>query len=379
MQVLITKLDHYGRGITKINDKIAFIENALPNEIVEVSITKENKKYIEGNATKIITPSKNRINSLCPYYQECGGCQLDHLSFKEENKFKEQKVKEIISKFAKIDKIEIKDIIFDEPYHYRNKVTLHQVNHKIGYYKKKTNTIIPIKSCNLLNNKLNDYLKNINTKNQEVILRLGNKTNEILDSTKDNKIISYIGNKKYQISKQSFFQVNSTITEKLYNNIKEEVNNSNAKNILDLYCGTGTIGIYISDRKNHVLGIESCKEAIDDAKKNKELNNAKNCTFKLGKVEDLTQEISKKYDTVIVDPPRSGLNKKVISKLLEITPNTIIYVSCDPVTLGRDLNNLKEKYEIKYIRPYNMFPRTYHVECLTVLHLKKNKKSIDLK
>ena len=103
---------------------------------------------------------------------------------------------------------------------------------------------------------------------------------------------------------------------------------------------------------------------------NKKLNNAKNCTYKLGRVEDLTKEITEEYDTAIIDPPRSGLHKKVVEKLLEITPQNLIYISCDPVTLARDLNLLKEKYQITYIRPYNMFPRTYHVECLCLLKRK---------
>ena len=135
----------------------------------------------------------------------------------------------------------------------------------------------------------------------------------------------------------------------------------------DLYCGTGTIGIYICESVNKVLGIESCKDAVDDANYNKELNNATNCTYKLGKVENLTKEITSEYDTAIIDPPRSGLDKNVIKKLLEIKPKTLIYVSCDPVTLARDLNLLKEKYNIEYIRPYNMFPRTYHVETVCLL------------
>ena len=371
MKVEITKLDHYGRGVSRLNNKIVFIENALPHEIVEIEIIKEHKKYIEAKTTKIIKPSEDRITPPCPYYEKCGGCNLEHISFLKENEFKEEKVKEIIEKFAKTNKNIVKDIVYDEPYHYRNKVTLHQINNKLGFYEKKTNNIIPIKECLLLNKELNKYLKNIKSKNNEIILKIGNKTNEILDSTKNIKnIISYIGSKKYRLSEKSFFQVNNVITEKLYNNIKDEIIKNNSKNVLDLYCGTGTIGIYISDNVDKVLGIELCKEAIEDANYNKKLNNCNNITFKLGKVEDLTKDLTKDYDTVIVDPPRNGLDKKVTNKLLEILPKTIIYVSCDPITLARDLSILKEKFNIKYIRPYNMFPRTYHVENICILNKK---------
>ena len=356
-----------------IEKKICFVENALPKEIVEINITKETKKYFLAETTKIIKESPDRITPVCPYYNSCGGCNLDHVSFEKENEFKEEKVKEIMNKFAKIPNEKIKHIIYDKPYHYRNKITLHTDSRKIGLYQKESNTIIPITKCLLLNDKLNEVLENIKPKNnKDIVLKVGNKTDEILSpENKKNYIISYIGNKKYKVSEKSFFQVNSVITEKLYNELKQIIQEKKSKNVLDLYCGTGTIGIYIHEFTNKVLGIESCKEAIEDANYNKELNNATNCTYKLGKVENLTKEITSEYDTAIIDPPRSGLDKKVIKKLLEIKPKTLIYVSCDPVTLARDLNLLKEKYNIEYIRPYNMFPRTYHVECCTLLSLKK--------
>ena len=371
MKVAIEKLDHYGRGITKINDKICFVENALKEEVVEIKIIKETKKYILASTTKIIKESKDRVAPSCPYSNLCGGCHLDHLSFEKENEFKESKVTEIIKKFTKIKDVTIKNIIYDEPYHYRNKITLHSKDDKVGLYEQKSNTIIPIKSCLLVNKKLNEEIKNVLPSKEDIILRIGNKTEEILNqNNKKENITSYIGNKKYQVSAQSFFQVNSTITEKLYDEIKSIIQERNSKNVLDLYCGTGTIGIYVSDIVDNVLGIESCKEAVIDANTNKELNKATNCTYKLGKVEDLTKEITNEYDTAIIDPPRSGLHKKVVEKLLEITPKNLIYVSCDPITLARDINLLKEKYEVEYIRPYNMFPRTYHVECVCLLNLR---------
>ena len=377
MQVIIEKLDHYGRGITKIKNKICFVENALPQEEVEVNIIKETKKYFLAEVTKILKENPNRIVSLCPYYNSCGGCNLDHLSFEKENEFKEEKVKEIMNKFAKIPNEKIKPIIYDKPYHYRNKITLHTDGRNIGLYQKGSHNIISITNCLLLNDKLNQKLKDIKENNKgEIILKIGNKTEEILSpGNKKNYIISYISNKKYKVSEKSFFQVNSMITEKIYDEVKQIIQKKQSKNVLDLYCGTGTIGIYIHELVNKVLGIESCKEAVEDAKENKNLNNASNCTYKLGKVENLTKEITKEYDTAIIDPPRSGLDKKVVEKLIEIKPKTLIYVSCDPVTLARDLNVLQENYEVIYIKPYNMFPRTYHVECLSLLQLKRNSKT----
>lgn len=373
MKVKIEKLDHFGRGITRINNKICFVENALPEEIVDIEIIKETKKFFLAKTKKILTKSPDRIDTVCPYVNLCGGCNLAHLSFSKENAFKKQKITEIMQKFANIESSKVKDIVAIDPYNYRNKIILHQKNQEIGLYQKETNKIIPISYCYLIDDKLNAELKElVPTTNTEITLKLGNKTGEILNSnkSKSKQIISYIGNKPYQVSLASFFQVNSKITEKLYNEVKEIIVKNKSQKVLDLYCGAGTIGIYISDIVNKVLGIESCKEAIIDANKNKELNNAKNCHYKLGKVEELTKEITNEYDTAIIDPPRAGLNKKVVEKLLEITPKNLIYISCDPTTLARDLKLLQEKYNLEYIRPYNMFPRTYHIESLAFLKRK---------
>ena len=141
-------------------------------------------------------------------------------------------------------------------------------------------------------------------------------------------------------------------------------------NTLDLYCGTGTIGIYVSKYTNHVLGIDCNQSNILDANKNKELNKVENIEFIASKVEDVIENIKDKYDLIIVDPPRAGLDPKTIKTIKEMSPINIIYVSCDPVTLMRDLNILKEHYNIVEITPFNMFPRTYHCESITVLERK---------
>ncbi|MBR2828028.1 MAG: class I SAM-dependent RNA methyltransferase, partial [Bacilli bacterium] len=158
MKVKIEKFDHFGRGITYINDKIAFIENALPQEIVEIKITKENKKYLEGKVIEIIEKSPIRIEEECPYSKICGGCQLNHICYNEENKYKEEKVKEIINHTLKED-INIKKISYHDRNNYRNKITLHGKDGVIGLYQEKTNEIIPIKSCILVNPKINEIIQ----------------------------------------------------------------------------------------------------------------------------------------------------------------------------------------------------------------------------
>lgn len=396
----VEKLDHYGRGIIKIDGKIGFIKNALINEDIEIKIIKENKKYFEGESIEISNKNIDRIDPICCYYNNCGGCHLMHMNNNLQKDFKTNKINNIMNKFLDSN-IKINDVVKVNNLNYRNKVVLHVKNNKLGFYKDKSNDLIEINECLLLNDKLNeiisilkDYIKE-ETNINKITIKLGNITNEIMliiegsvnnyyklleisdvlvinnEVITDKKYInSYIGNKKYVVSKNSFFQVNYDIATKIYDKVRNYIGKLNSKNVLDLYCGAGTIGIYISDLVDSVLGIEVVSDAISDAEINKKINDVNNINFLLGKVENLTDKISNKFDTIILDPPRSGLDKKVIETLLKIKPENIIYVSCDPLTLARDLKILEDKYNIIEVTPYDMFCNTYHIECVTRLEKK---------
>ena len=394
MEVKIEKLDNLGRGITYINNKICFIKNSLPNEIVDIEIIKDKSKYLEGKILKYIEKSPLRIEEECPYSSICGGCILNHLCYNDENKFKTNKIKDIMKKYADINSDLIENIIYNDRNYYRNKVVLHGNDNSLGLYKEGTNEIIPIKECLLLNPKINEIitlLNNINNGIEEVTIKTSNDNSKVMVSIignikstsellnicdvlilnnkyqTNNKVIeTNIGNKKYYQSINSFFQVNNTLTKELYNEVLINVRDKNYKKVLDLYCGTGTIGIYIKDYVDKVIGIDYNSSNIEDAKKNVELNNLNNIEFICDKVENKIDEFTD-IDLVIVDPPRAGLDTKTKDYLKKINPEKIIYISCDPVTLVRDLNDLDESYKVKFIKPYNMFPRTYHCESITVL------------
>lgn len=391
LEVEITNLDHFGRGIVK-KEKPIFIDNALVGEIVEIEITKDNKKYSEGRVIKYIKKSPLRVESNCPFYDKCGGCDLLHLSYQEQLKYKETKVKEIIKKFSGLECV--KEIVPTIQYNYRNKVTLH-VKQKLGYYQKKSYDIINIDNCLIADERINDLIKKLNNIDLNTItkitIRVSSKESMLvieggkLDITSfkevdtiivDNQvlkgrgyIIEEINNLKFVISPDSFFQVNRLGMINIYNQVLKYVDNDT--NVLDLYCGTGTIGIYLADKVNQVLGIEINKSAINDALMNKKINNLENIDFKLGDVEDVLNNNSFKADCIVVDPPRAGLGNMVIKNIFKIQPQKLIYVSCDPVTLARDLNILKDKYDVVEITPFDMFSNTYHVECVGLLCLKK--------
>ena len=393
MKVEVLKLDNFGRGITYIDDKICFIENALPNEVVEIEIIKKTNKYYLAKVNKYIETSPLRIEEECPYSSICGACNLNHICFNEENKFKLDKVKGIMKKFANIDSNLIKGIIYHDRNHYRNKITLHGKDNEIGLYKEKTNEILPINSCLIVNPKINEIIKVLNSLSKEiseVIIKTSNDSSKVMVKitgtidninllkklcdvliinneyyTNNHVIETNIGNKKYIEGIDSFFQVNNTLTKELYDEVLENVKDKVFNNVLDLYCGAGTIGIYISDYCNRIIGIDYNESSINDAKDNAKLNNLNNIEFICDKVENKINEFND-IDLVIVDPPRAGLDNKTKNYLKEINPERIIYVSCDPITLARDIKDL-DTYKVNYIKVFNMFPRTYHCESVCVL------------
>lgn len=398
MNLRITNLDHDGRGISRYNDKVCFIKKALPNELVTIKILNEKKKYIEAVCTDIIEPCDIRIKPVCKYFDVCGGCNLMHINYEEQLKYKENKVKEIINKFTKED-IKINNIISSKKLCYRNKITLH-VDNELGLYEEGSNSIIQIDKCCIADEMINNIikrLKKIDLRNvYEIIIRhtLNNesmivfKCNEEIkidgfdDITsivlyKDSqyktiygkdKIIEKMGDYKFAISPDSFFQVNTTGAIKLYDTVLKYVKKDS--NLLDLYCGTGTIGIYLSKVCKNVIGVEINKYAVKDANENKRLNSIDNIEFICGDSGKILKGLKGQFDTIVVDPPRSGLDTLTIEQILKFNSDKVIYVSCNPITLARDLNLLKEKYDLFELTPLDMFPNTSHVECVCVLKLR---------
>ncbi len=397
MRVKIEKLDHFGRGICYIDGKICFVEDTLPGEEVKVKIILEKKKYMLGRVKDFYSVSEDRVQEICPYKDKCGGCDLSHLAYKKENEYKCLKVKEILMKYADVSEVLVEDVSFGEEYNYRNKISLHGDHNLIGYYKKNSNDIVPINRCLLVDDKINHIINMINMMSHDneyvdVCIKVSNDSEEVLVSINgnvkgyevleylvdsliingevvkgDKSIVSFIGNKKFVITEKGFFQVNKSLTEQLYNEVLRIVRECKPKKVLDLYCGCGTIGIYVSDIVDEVIGVEVFKESVENAKKNKKLNNCNNIRFICDKVEHVIDNIKDNTDLVIVDPPRSGLDKRSIDVLLGMNVNDIVYVSCDPVTLARDIKLLKEKYEVVSVKPFNMFSKTYHVECVCLL------------
>lgn len=399
-------LENEAQGVCKINGMIVFVPKVLVGEKIRIRITEIKKNFARGKAIEVLEESKKRIESKCPYYEECGGCDLIHQTIDENLKFKREKVYNALKRIGKIDVDVEKCVPSFKNDNYRNKASFKVENDRIGFYKEATYQLTDIKECLLVENEINDclkevrnYIKNNNNKINSITIKYGNARGELLIDIysldeEDIKIIDFLIDKvsclktaifndkvvygkgyieeisnglMFDVSSKSFFQVNSMQAEKLYDTAIKSAKLSKNDVALDLYCGTGTITMIVSKYVKKVIGIEIVEDAIRNAKQNMNINNINNVNFICG---DATKEISKikeKIDVIFVDPPRKGMDRKAISIMKKINPKKIIYISCNPVTMARDISYLTDLYDVKKVIPFDMFPNTAHVECVCVM------------
>ncbi|WP_349404052.1 23S rRNA (uracil(1939)-C(5))-methyltransferase RlmD [Clostridium perfringens] len=434
-----------GEGIAKIDNKYPiFIERALKGEKVKVRIVKVNKNFAYGKLMEVLEPSEERVNPPCAIYKRCGGCKLQHASYKAQLDFKWDRVKDCVSKIGKLDPTIVKyPLGMENPWRYRNKVQLPigLINGevKIGFFAPRSHDIIDMESC-LIQDEIGDKVVkltrewiekfNIRPYNvdgeydekgivRHIMIRRGFTTNEVMvvlvtngenlphkeefvdlmvknipgiksviqniNSKKTNVILGlesktlwgedtisdYIGDFRFNISPLSFFQVNPIQTEVLYGKALEYANLTGNEEVFDAYCGTGTITLFLSQKAKKVYGVEIIPQAIDNAWINAKENKVENVEFFVGESEVVIPDLINKgvkADVVVVDPPRKGCDKKLLDAITNIDAKKIVYVSCDPSTLGRDLQVLEENgYKTLEVQPVDMFPNTAHIENVALL------------
>ncbi len=397
-QVKIEKLDYFGRGITHVDGKVVFVNNALPGEVLDIAIKDAKKNYSEAQVIRYIKKSTNRTKSLCPYFPECGGCNLLFYDYPKSLEFKLQKVKDIFTQNNITYEKDIEITPNKNQYNYRNKVSLKIVNGKVGYFKDSTHDLIKITKCLIAKEPINKVIENFQllninngtltircNYNNEILLIINNSDNNYnIELTKLKELIKLVGivyNDKtiygenffyeriggflFKVSYNSFFQVNHYIASELFKLV--EANISDGEVVLDLYSGVGTLGIVASSKAHEVLSIEVVKNAVLNGIFNAKINKRDNIKFILGDAGKQVNKLNKKIDTLIVDPPRKGLDTNSINFILKNKPKKIIYISCDVATLTRDLKKLANDYELTNYKILDMFSFSYHLESFCVL------------
>ncbi len=432
-EIEITGMTDEGDGVGRAENMAVFVPYTIVGETVRVIIVKVLKNYAFGKLMEVIKPSQNRVKAECPYFYKCGGCQLWHMNYEEELAFKHRKVADCLKRIGGID-TEIKPVIgADATIRYRNKVQLPVSEDGIGFYRKNSHDVINMEDCLLqneesrmivlairdwiLNNNIAPYNEKANSGDlRHIYIRSGKggnlltlvsktdnlkNTDELIDALRKtdvdiagvilninpkntnvvlgNKnivlwgkasIYDNIGDVEFEISPNSFYQVNKEQTFKLYSTALGMAQLSGKEVLWDLYCGIGTIGQFMAAKAKKIAGIEIVPQAIEDAKKNAQKNGIANAEYFCGAAEDLAPMLIKKGykpDVVILDPPRKGCDEKLLETVIKSKPDRIVYISCKPSTLARDLKYLSKAYTVTEVVPVDMFPRTSHVECAVQL------------
>jgi 23S rRNA (uracil1939-C5)-methyltransferase len=473
-KLLIEDYAAEGRSLARWQGKVVFVERTVPGDIVDVFLSKNKKDWAEGYPLVFHHLSGDRVTPFCAHFGDCGGCQWQMVSYKDQLRFKQQQVEDALQRIGKIPLPEFAPIVgaVNDRY-YRNKLeytfgtnryipksefkkedrsiekdlppdtsviagAARQEGgagfHAKGFFDK----IVDVKHCHLqpepsnqireiireyaLANNLSFYdvrqhtgfLRNLQLRvcdTGEVMVNVivgendMQKINPLLqhvqqnipsittllytintkknDSMQDLEPVVYSGKGyviekleefQFKIGAKSFFQTNTNQAEQLYRITRDFAELTGKETVYDLYCGTGSIGIFVSKKAKKIIGVEMLQAAIDDAKENAALNNLADAEFYAGDVIDICNDeffaTHGRPDVIITDPPRMGMHEKLVKKILEIAAPTVVYVSCNPATQARDLNRLAEKYEVTKIQPVDMFPHTQHIENVAQLKLK---------
>lgn len=445
-RVTIEDIGMDGEGIGKVDGFTLFIKDAVLGDEVEAKIMKAKKNYAYAKLEKVIVPSPFRVEPVCQFYKQCGGCQIQAMNYAKQLEFKHNKVRNNLIRIGGLEESYVDRIMeepkgMEEPFYYRNKAQFPFGKNKegktiTGFYAGRTHTIIENTDCALgvpenkvILEKILEYMEaeKVSPYEEEahkgllrhVLIRKGFATGQIMvclvingkvlpakerlirslsevegmtsisisiNTEKTNVIMGKeirllygkeqiedrIGAITFKISPLSFYQVNPVQTENIYAQALEYAALTGEETVWDLYCGIGTISLFLAGRAKQVYGVEIIPQAIEDAKENAKCNGIQNVDFFVGKAEEVLPEKYEKEgifaDVIVVDPPRKGCDEACLSTMVQMQPKRIVYVSCDSATLSRDVKYLGENgYKAEKVRAFDNFPQSVHVESVVLL------------
>ncbi|TFH40483.1 MAG: class I SAM-dependent RNA methyltransferase [Lysobacterales bacterium] len=390
-------ISHGGDAVGELDGKTIFVPLGIPGETVCVTITDDHPRYANARLVEVLEPSPLRVAPSCPHFGRCGGCQWQHIAYPYQLELKQRIVSSQLQRIGKLPNVRVQPVIgMENPWAYRNNVQYAlDASGQLGFRALRSHDIVPISECWIAHPLLEDLAAAFDLECAGLTgltLRVGAATGEQLvifegDSVPDievdfpvscvyqspeGKVTVLAGDSCYheqlnqrlwQVSGPSFFQVNTSQAERLLRTVSERLLDKNIDTLIDAYCGVGTFALSLASRAKRVIGIEESPWAIYDAEANRLAN--EDVTFQVGATEELLPDGINADCTVILDPPRAGCKPEVLQTLAVSGSKQVIYVSCDPATLARDLALLaRYGYQIGDVQPIDMFPQTNHIECV---------------
>jgi 23S rRNA (uracil1939-C5)-methyltransferase len=406
-EITLTTLTYGGDAMGRLDDgRAIFVPFGLPGERVRVRLTEEKRNFARGELVEILEASPQRITPRCIHFGECGGCHYQNLAYDDQLKAKTEILRDQLRRIGKIENPPVDDMIPSlSPWNYRNHVQFHLTGEgKLSYFRAVSPTVFAIKECHLPEGSINEFWPQLEfepgTDIERVSLRSGSdelmlvlesespeppeleieagisithvfEQNTVVIAGNDHVTVRVL-DRDFRVSAASFFQVNTGMAEKMVEHILSHLPVSQSVTLLDVYCGVGLFSAFLAPKCARVIGIESSPSSCEDFAFN--LDEFENVELYEGLAEEilpsLIRQITPAFDNptcVIVDPPRAGLDKNVVDAILKLSPNVIVYVSCDPSTLGRDAARLiNGGYTLKQVTPFDLFPQTYHIESISI-------------
>lgn len=364
VELTIDDMAFGGEGVGRIDDFVVFVPFVITGETVLVEITEKKKAFARAKPLKVLEASAERVEPRCEYFGTCGGCQYQHVDYEAQQSIKESQVRDLFERIGGFESSVVGNLVpCPEPYNYRNRIMVRRQWNKIeqrpvyGFLHWDSRLVIDLQNCHIaepaLNEQLQEVRENPPPRNmQKVVLRM------LPD--------------EWEMHRDSFFQNNFHLLPELVESVRQCLQDAGSKYLVDAYCGIGFFSLSLADLVEGFVGIDIDKQCILPARRNLEQRDHTNGEFLLGKTEEHMDELLERFPaddtTIILDPPRKGCHQEGLDMLVEANPRQVIYVSCHPATLARDLKWLCENgYTVKSVTPLDMFPQTQHVECVADL------------
>jgi len=407
LEINLTTLAYGGEALGRLPDgRAVFVPFALPGERVRVRVVEEKARYLRADLVEVLSPSPQRVEPRCAHYGLCGGCHLQHLSYEGQLAAKRDILGDQLRRLAGFDNPPVRETVASQPWEYRNHVQFHLTPEgKLGYHPLRPGEVFPIRECHLPQPLISQVWPQLEFEGLPGVERVGLRQGDDCDlqlilessellppeiSIEDLDIsvahVSPAGSlvlagspataltvlgRPFQVSAGSFFQVNSSMAEKMVNHVLEEARLPAGAVVLDVYCGVGLFSAFLAPHAQRLIGIEASPQACDDFVVN--LDEFDHVELYQAPAEAVLPALQVTPDLVLVDPPRSGLGRHVLQALLGLSAPLMVYVSCDPATLARDAKHLKQGgYQLQQVTPFDMFPQTYHIESISIWRREKH-------
>jgi len=370
-----------GDGVGRMDNFVVFVPFAAPGDKLEIEIVQRKKKFARGKILKVIRSSEARVEPLCRYYANCGGCCYQHINYETQLAVKKKQVVDAFEKIGGIPAPPVREVIASpQMYHYRGKAQLHALENaggvQFGFMDVSGGKVVDIERCEIAEETINEKIHALRASQARAPGAEDKHTiwsgKSFGEKERKETITRVVKSKEFLVPREGFFQANLYLIDKLVDEVCAMVQNEKISTLIDAYCGSGLFSVFLAPYVENIIGIEQDASSVECAKINASKSGTKNINFIQGDVEEILAgeflSPEHKTDMVLLDPPRVGCSPSVLKSICSMRPRKVIYISCNPATQARDVKYLREQgYKLQSLLPLDMFPQTQHIEVIGVL------------